>query len=94
MGRNEEKKLTDREIIRQIARSDGTHHKPAYYKAIARDRFGRACSSSSVTKSIGAYAIRLSLDDGHLVTKAKEFIANCRYDSGYAEHILHKAALS
>ena len=91
---NDEKRLTDRELIRQIARSDGAHHKPAYYKSIAKDRFGRICSSSSVTKSIGAYAIRLSLDDGHLISKAKEFIANCRYDSGYAEHILHKAALS
>ena len=94
MRSNAQKNITDREVIREIARTDGAHHKPRYYKQEAKVRYGRDCSSSSVTKSIGTYAVRLSLDDNSLVTRAKEFIAECRYDAGYAEHILHKAALS
>jgi hypothetical protein len=86
--------MNDRETVQMIAMSDGHHLPPRYYKEQAKLRFNREVSSSTVTKSIGSYVVRLSVNDKPLVTKAKELLASCRYDAGYANHILQKAIIS
>ena len=85
--------ITDKEIIRMIARRDGDHHRPSYYKEAAKE-FGREVSSSSVTKSIGSWAIRSRKDPKPLLEKAARLYVLCDFDAGYLRHIVEKAILS
>ena len=89
------KEYSDRELVRRIASKDGTHFKPSEYIAKAsRPPYNRDVSNSTITKSIGSYANRLSTDATEAAFIAKQLLRYCKHDMSYAEHILHKAFLS
>ena len=85
--------ITDREIIRMIARRDGDHHRPSYYKEAAKE-FGREVSSSSITKSIGNWKTRTRKDPKPLLDKASRLYVLCDFDAGYLRHIVERAILA
>ncbi len=94
MPKSKHEIMSDRDCIRLIARREGLHHQPKYYKDQVKQQFNRDVSNASVTKSIGTYANRLSLNQELLIAKAKELVAACRFDYAYSQHILVKAMYS
>lgn len=88
------KESTDRDIVRRIARKNGSHLKPSEYISIAKSApYKREVSNSTVTKAIGSYATRLSSDASEASFIAKQLLRYCKHDLSYAEHILQKAYL-
>lgn len=92
---NKSKDETDRDVVRMIARKNGSHLKPSEYITLAKQKpYGRDVSNSTVTKAIGTYANRLATDAGEASFIAKQLLRYCKHDISYAEHILQKAFLS
>ena len=91
---NNTKETTDREIVRRIARKEGSHLKPSEYIAKAKTSpYKRDVSNSTVTKAIGSYSTRLATDATEASFIAKQLLRYCKHDLSYAEHILQKAYL-
>ena len=91
---NTAKEISDRELVRRIARKDGTHLKPSEYITIAsKSPYNREVSNATVTRSVGSYANRLSTDLEEAAFIAKKLLKYCKHDLSYAEHVLHKSYL-
>ena len=92
---NKNKENTDRDVVRMIARKNGSHLRPSEYISLAANKpYDRKVSNSTVTKAIGSYANRLSTDAAEAAFIAKQLLRYCKHDLAYAEHILSKAFLS
>lgn len=92
---NNNKENTDRDVVRMIARKNGSHLKPSEYINLASKKpYERKVSNSTVTKAVGSYANRLSTDAAEAAFIAKQLLRYCKHDLAYAEHILSKAFLS
>ncbi|MGC6446871.1 MAG: hypothetical protein ACON5J_10640 [Rubripirellula sp.] len=90
------KEMTDREVVRRIARAtqDGGIQKPSYYiEEAAKAPYKRQISHATVTRSIGAYADRVSVNESLAKDSAKELLVYCKFSMPLAEHVLHKAFL-
>jgi len=91
------KEMTDREVVRRIARAtqDGSIQKPSYYiEEAAKAPYKRQISNATVTRSIGAYADRVSTNEKMAKDSAKELLVTCKFSLSLAEHVLHKAFLT
>jgi len=86
--------MTDKELVRMVARSDGFHLRPAYYRNEVKKRFDRTVTAASVTKAIGTFKNRLSLPQKALISKANELLMACHHDKYLAIAIVGKAAVS
>jgi hypothetical protein len=86
--------MTDKELVRLVAKSDGFHLPPAYYRHEVKKRFDRQVTPATVTKSIGAYRTRLTLPEKVLVRKAKDLLMACHHDQSLAKAMVGKAAVS
>jgi hypothetical protein len=62
---------TDKDLLNMVARTDGFHHKPAYYKMEVKRRFNKTVSSASVTKALGTYRNRLNLPEKALLSNSE-----------------------
>ena len=92
---NNKREDSDRDVVRRIARKNGSHLKPSDYISIAKEEpYGRDISNSTVTRAIGSYATRLSSDAAEASFIAKQLLRYCKHDLSYAEHILQKSFLT
>jgi len=83
--------MTDKECVRIVAQTDGSHYPPAYYRNEVQRRFSRVVSSSTVTKALGSYGSRLRIDQASAVSKAKALLSACGHDHYLACHIVSLA---
>ena len=85
-------RISDKELIRRVAQSDGMHLPPAFYRNEVERRFGREVSSASVCKALGPYSSRLRLPERTLLKKAKDLLIACEYDKFLAGLMVHRAS--
>jgi len=86
--------VTDKALVQAVARSDGFHLPPAFYRHTVKKRFDREVTSATVTKAIGAYKTRLRLPQKTLVRKAQDLLMACHHDKALACAMVGKAAVS
>ena len=86
--------MTDKEMVRMVARSDGFHRKPRHYREEVKKRFNREVTSATVCKAIGPYDTRLKLPEKVLLDKARSLLLSCQFDKGLACAMVGKAAVS
>ena len=84
--------MTDKELVRMVAETDGFHLPPAYYRNEVKRKFDRQVSPATVTKAIGSYSTRLLLPEKTLLQKAKELLMACQHDKALAAAMVGKAA--
>lgn len=83
--------LTDQECIKKIADEFGDWHRPAWYIEQVKRKFGRSVSGSSVVKSIGSRADRVTYKNTKKLRNiATDFLKKCNGDYHFALHILKR----
>jgi hypothetical protein len=83
--------MTDQQCIKKIADEFGDWHRPSWYIKQVKRKFGRDVSNSSVTKSIGPRADRVTYKNTRkLRDVAADFLQLCNQDYHFALHILKR----
>ena len=83
--------MTDRQIIRLLAKEFGDYHSPSWYKTEAKRRYNRDISNSNICKTLGNYSLRKDNSTAPMKTQAKQFLRSCGWDLPLAQHILREA---
>ena len=83
--------MSDKECVQIVAKTDGNHYPPAYYRNEVQRRFSRVVSSSTVTKALGSYHSRLRIDKSAAIAKAKALLSACGHDNYLACHMVSLA---
>jgi len=83
--------MTDKQCVQMIAKRDGSHYPPAYYRHEVKTTYNRIVSSSTVTKALGSYHTRLRVDHRGAVAKAKELLSICQFDHYLAAAMVNQA---
>jgi len=83
--------LTDQECIRRIADEFGDWHRPSWYIQQVKRKYARTVSNSSVVKSIGPRADRVTYKNTKKLRGfASDFLKACNQDYNFALHILKR----
>jgi len=82
---------TQRQLIRDVAATQGIGHQPKWYIQHIQQRHGVTVSNAQITKSIGSLWSRLTANHPYTIDLAKKLLRACGEDKGLAGFLLHKA---
>ncbi len=82
--------MTDKEMILAIAKRDGLSKPPHHYRDEVKKEFRKTVSPASVTKSVGSFSSRLQASEPEMLSKAKELLRACFFDTALAGAIIHR----
>jgi hypothetical protein len=76
--------MTDKEMILEVAKTDGKYLPPAFYRNECLRRFNKEVSNATITKTLGPYRTRLKTNIEDLAPAAKRLLAMANFDKQIA----------
>ena len=82
---------SQKDVVIAVANKIGNEKRPSEYIDYIYAKYGIEVSNSVVCKALGAWTSRLTVDNKKMMTKAKELLSVCKFDTQLANYAVTTA---